>query len=347
MLLPDEGASSNHQCCDGRSEDGRDGRDGCSDDNGSASLSALRSFASFLSSNDEVSRTRLATGPLSPLAPRAAVTMRCLFGCADCRGCPFQVGATPGACGFEGAPSPLLDRVAAFLDVARAETRAATCAKEGALLSRGGGADASGARRATEEPHRAPPPLQKKIGDAGGGAGWWADTAAADNGEGEPRAAPRPRPTRLVVCASLVDKPANLGGLARTAEAFGVECLVVPDEALSKTPEFRALSVEAHRWVPMAAVSLPSLPSYLRSMKAKGYAIVALEQTTHSVLLPAFAFPRLCVLLLGAEGKGVPPNLLALADSAVEVPQAGRVRSLNVHVAASVAVYAYAAQHPA
>ena len=43
---------------------------------------------------------------------------------------------------------------------------------------------------------------------------------------------------------------------------------------------------------------------------------------------------------------GAIPELLSEVDACVEIPQAGLVRSLNVHVSASVALYEFARQHP-
>ena len=54
---------------------------------------------------------------------------------------------------------------------------------------------------------------------------------------------------RLIVCATFIDKVPNLGGLARTAEIFAAERLVVPDILLTKTDSFAGLSVTAGDWI--------------------------------------------------------------------------------------------------
>lgn len=51
------------------------------------------------------------------------------------------------------------------------------------------------------------------------------------------------------------------------------------------------------------------------------------------------------MLLLGREREGIPQPLLELLDSAVEIPQAGIIRSLNVHVAGSIAISEFMRQH--
>jgi tRNA G18 (ribose-2'-O)-methylase SpoU len=71
---------------------------------------------------------------------------------------------------------------------------------------------------------------------------------------------------------------------------------------------------------------------------------VGLEQTADSVSLPAYAFPPRCVLVLGREKEGCPPEVLALLDDTVEIPQLGIIRSLNVHVSGAIAMYEYTKQ---
>ena len=59
----------------------------------------------------------------------------------------------------------------------------------------------------------------------------------------------------LIVMASLVHKLPNLGGLARTAEIFGAQKLVLHDRRLIKHEQFRNVAVTAEKWVPIEEVS--------------------------------------------------------------------------------------------
>ena len=56
-------------------------------------------------------------------------------------------------------------------------------------------------------------------------------------------------------------------------------------------------------------------------------------------------FPAKTALLMGREREGIPPDILGILDATVEILQHGIIRSLNVHVAASTAVYEYVRQH--
>ena len=148
----------------------------------------------------------------------------------------------------------------------------------------------------------------------------------------------------LIVVASLIDRIPNLAGLARTCEVFRAARLVLADASVVKDSEFSHISVSAEHWVPIEEVSRESLSAWLRRKSIEGYALVGLEQTAGSVRLSEFVFPRRTVLLLGAEKEGVPADLLDVLDVAVEIPQLGVVRSLNVHVSAACAIYEFTRQ---
>jgi tRNA guanosine-2'-O-methyltransferase len=73
---------------------------------------------------------------------------------------------------------------------------------------------------------------------------------------------------------------------------------------------------------------------------------VGLEQSTRSLRLgaPGVTLPERMVLVLGAELRGMPAEVLAALDVVVEIPQVGQVRSMNVHVSASLLVWEYTRQ---
>jgi tRNA guanosine-2'-O-methyltransferase len=53
----------------------------------------------------------------------------------------------------------------------------------------------------------------------------------------------------LIVCATLIEKIPNLGGLARTSEIFAASKLIVPDIRLTKMDNFKNITVGAHDWI--------------------------------------------------------------------------------------------------
>jgi tRNA guanosine-2'-O-methyltransferase len=148
----------------------------------------------------------------------------------------------------------------------------------------------------------------------------------------------------LVVCASLVTNPINLGMLCRTAEAFRLEGLVVDDLAVVGDRAFRQGAVNTYRWQPMAACPSENLPDWLVKRRFEGYCLVALHRQSQAIFLPELHFPQRTVLVLGRELTGIPEAVLASCDQTVAIPQYGLVQSLNVQTAAALAIYAYIGQ---
>lgn len=130
----------------------------------------------------------------------------------------------------------------------------------------------------------------------------------------------------------------NVGSLFRTCDGMGVEKIyltgytgVPPRKEITKTALGADEFVEwEHHDEPMHVIE---------DLKKQGFQIVSLEQTEKSVPLSEFEpqFP-LC-LLLGNELAGVREDLLAASDAVIEIPMRGEKESLNVAVAAGIALH--------
>uniref|UniRef100_A0A665X6P4 tRNA (guanosine(18)-2'-O)-methyltransferase TARBP1 n=1 Tax=Echeneis naucrates TaxID=173247 RepID=A0A665X6P4_ECHNA len=149
----------------------------------------------------------------------------------------------------------------------------------------------------------------------------------------------------LLVVASLIDKPTNLGGLCRTCEIFGASALVLDSLRHVSDKHFQSLSVSSELWLPLLEVKPVELTDFLQLKKSEGYCIVGAEQTANSQSLQDYHFPEKTLLLLGNEREGIPANLLQMLDVCVEIPQQGVIRSLNVHVSAALLIWEYTRQH--
>ncbi|XP_017268494.1 probable methyltransferase TARBP1 [Kryptolebias marmoratus] len=149
----------------------------------------------------------------------------------------------------------------------------------------------------------------------------------------------------LLVVASLIDKPTNLGGLCRTCEIFGASALVLDSLHHINDKHFQSLSVSSELWLPLLEVKPVELSDFLQVKKSEGYCIVGVEQTANSHSLQDYHFSEKTLLLLGNEREGIPANLLQMLDVCVEIPQQGVIRSLNVHVSAALLVWEYTRQH--
>lgn len=149
----------------------------------------------------------------------------------------------------------------------------------------------------------------------------------------------------LIICATLVQNPANLGRLCRTVEVFRLEALVLADLSLTQTPAFRNSAASAHHWQPMLECAIEALPNWLMQQQQRGYQVVAMDADSAAMSLTQFTFPLYSVLLLGQELTGIPASLLRLCDQRITIPQFGMVESLNVQTAGSIAIYEYIRQH--
>ena len=148
----------------------------------------------------------------------------------------------------------------------------------------------------------------------------------------------------LVVVASLVEKIPNLAGLARTCEVLGAERLVLADLGVAKHKDFTSVSVTAEKWLRLDECPILGLAAYLARLKREGYFLVGLEQTRGAEDVEAHAWHRKTALVLGREREGVDADILGMLDACVVIRQRGMIRSLNVHVSASMAVSRYAAK---
>lgn len=129
---------------------------------------------------------------------------------------------------------------------------------------------------------------------------------------------------------------ANLGTLLRTCDAVGA-CLAVP--RLPWVPEALARGNTLRRRTCVHWVGR-DVGAWLDEQRACGSAVIAVELADEAVRLADLAPARQrTVVLLGHEQTGVPPEGLARADYAVEIPMVGTGGSLNVAVAGSLVLY--------
>ena len=92
-------------------------------------------------------------------------------------------------------------------------------------------------------------------------------------------------------------------------------------------------------------MSAPSVAEVADQVHAQGGVMTAVELAAGAVPIHEHAFPDNVCLVLGSERHGLPPSGLSLCDNAVFVAQPGKVASLNVSVAASLALYEFRRQH--
>jgi tRNA G18 (ribose-2'-O)-methylase SpoU len=144
----------------------------------------------------------------------------------------------------------------------------------------------------------------------------------------------------LIVACCPLKSHVNLSTIMRTAGCCAVKEVIATGNAKLSDKITRDAATEVTLTV------RNSLPPVLKKLKADGYILVGLEQTTNSVNLSSYEFSRKTVLVVGSEREGVPPNCLELMDAVVEISVWGMPFSHNVATATSLALYEYCRQFP-
>jgi 23S rRNA (guanosine2251-2'-O)-methyltransferase len=141
---------------------------------------------------------------------------------------------------------------------------------------------------------------------------------------------------RLLVLDQVED-PRNLGACLRTADAAGVDAIVVPKARSAKlSPAAQKAAAGAAETVPLIVV--PNLARCLRWLSDAGVTLVGTDEHGDVELFDAELVPPVAIVL-GAEGKGLRRLSREACDALIRIPMAGSVESLNVSVAAAVVLY--------
>lgn len=148
----------------------------------------------------------------------------------------------------------------------------------------------------------------------------------------------------LVLWLEGVEKPGNLGAMLRTADAVGVDAVVVTDPGTDvHNPGVVRASQGALFTVPVAVASSDEVRA---RFAAEAIRVAALSPGAAAGLWEADLSGSLAVAV-GAEDRGLSEETLAAADIRCSIPMAGTIDSLNASVAAAVVLYEVARRRQA
>ena len=146
----------------------------------------------------------------------------------------------------------------------------------------------------------------------------------------------------LIVCLDQVTDPHNLGAVVRSAEAAGATGVVVPERRSARvTAAVCSASAGAVEHLPVAVVV--NLARYIEETKSGTLWAWAAERYAQTPVWSA-DFTSGLFLVFGSEGQGIRPSVRRACDDAFSIPLGGQVGSLNVSVAAGVALFEAARQ---
>lgn len=143
--------------------------------------------------------------------------------------------------------------------------------------------------------------------------------------------------TGLEIAVENLERDFNMGTIVRTANAFGVRTLhVIGRKQWNKRG---AMATDKYLHI----VYHLTVADFIQAIQ--GRALIAFDNVPGSRNLANATLPKSAVLLFGAEGPGISQELLQKATQIVAIEQFGSTRSINVGVAAGIAMYAWLQQN--
>ncbi len=159
--------------------------------------------------------------------------------------------------------------------------------------------------------------------------------------------------TNVILIVDNIRSTHNVGSLLRTSDGLGIEhvylCGITPyphlGESETRLPHIaNKLNKDIHKTALGAEESqswsyIQNTEDIILQLKKENWTIVALEQTNNSTMLTDFNLKQKIAIVAGPEVTGIDKNILKLCDSSVEIPMKGKKESLNVSVAAAIALF--------
>jgi len=147
-----------------------------------------------------------------------------------------------------------------------------------------------------------------------------------------------------VVILGEVQDPHNVGAIIRSAAAFGLAGVLIPEHNQAQiTGAVVKTSVGMVFRIPL--VSIGNVNHTLKVLKEKGFWTYALEMEG-STPLPQEQFDVPAAFVVGNEGAGIREKTLSACDITLSIPLHPRTESLNASVSAAVAFYEWSKKHP-
>jgi len=141
----------------------------------------------------------------------------------------------------------------------------------------------------------------------------------------------------LILVLDEITDVRNFGAIARTAECLGVHSLVIPSRGGAQINEDAVkTSAGAFNYLPVCRVN--NLLDAVRYLQESGINIISCSEKTDSTL-DKMNFTLPTAIIMGSEERGISDSLMDLSNEIAKVPMTGSIESLNVGVAAGMALY--------
>jgi tRNA G18 (ribose-2'-O)-methylase SpoU len=145
--------------------------------------------------------------------------------------------------------------------------------------------------------------------------------------------------TQLHVAIENWQHDLNIGTIVRTANAFNVSAVHI----IGKRHWNRRGAMVTDRY--MQIIHHETIDDFINQMKSQERAIIAVDIIPEASEISKTPLSDKVVLVFGGEGPGLSKELLNHAQQIVKIEQFGSTRSVNVGVAAGIAMYIWLQQH--
>jgi 23S rRNA (guanosine2251-2'-O)-methyltransferase len=143
----------------------------------------------------------------------------------------------------------------------------------------------------------------------------------------------------LIVALDGVTDPRNLGAIIRSAAAFGVAGVIIPERrSAAMTAAAWKTSAGAAARMPVAQVT--NLNRAIEEVQEQGYFVVGLDGEAAELVSNMKVATEPVMIIVGSEGKGLSRLTSEKCDLVVKIPMRSTTESLNASVATSIALYA-------
>jgi len=148
----------------------------------------------------------------------------------------------------------------------------------------------------------------------------------------------------LSICLDNLRSAYNVGSIFRTADAAGINQIYLTGiTPLPLNPKVQKTALGSEAAVPWAHhCRTEGCLTYLKTQL--NYTLISLETDPQATSLFTYQFQDPTCLIVGNEKDGLSSEILGLSDKVIAIPQLGVKESLNVSVAASIAIYEWRRQ---
>lgn len=141
----------------------------------------------------------------------------------------------------------------------------------------------------------------------------------------------------IIVLLDGVSDVRNFGATARSAECAGTKGIILPAKG-GAAVNADAIKASAGALLRVPAAKVSNLRSAVYYLIESGFQIVAATERG-DVSIYEIDFKKPTAVIMGSEERGVSDSLLSISEFKARIPQAGKIGSLNVSVAASVIMF--------